>query len=286
MPGVNDFNGNWLPNAIANALADIRAMQTQQQTTLSNGQGQPIMNFGLIPGSNPPAYGMQMLNPANGSQAMFVGEDGAGNAYLAFYNSSGQMLSKFDQSGIHMYNVSGVEIITIDQMGFHVNNTSAQEEARLGLLNSSPAIYGLGVAPSPGSTLQQVAGVLNAFTSTTQTTTSTTWTTFGDEPAITTTIGPSGQAFCAVGAFIGTPGSNEEGAVGLSIDGANPPGSGAGGLSAIVSGASAVASNSYNARIITGLTPGSHTFSHKYEIINAGAGNCAFSNRIVIVQPL
>lgn len=60
----------------------IRALETQQQTTISNATGQAVLNIGLIPGSNPAQYGLQFVDPSDGSELMFIGEDSMGDISL------------------------------------------------------------------------------------------------------------------------------------------------------------------------------------------------------------
>jgi hypothetical protein len=289
MPGVNDFNGNWLQHQLARMMVDIRALQTQQQQSITNAVLQPVLNFGLVPGSNPATYGLQFMNPTNNTQAMFVGEDGAGNAYMAFYNASGQKLSQFDQTGIHLYNSSGVEIVTINQTGFHVNNASGQEEARLGQLSSSPAIYGVGVAPATGSapgTLQQVGGALTIVNTTGLSSISTSQAI--PSTSVTAEIGPSQSALITVGAQITmSSGTGSSCNVIVRLDGANNGWGGVWGFG-LGSGSNPNTSGSYTAIMGpstgTAITAGQHTFDC-YAVL-AGTATCTISDVTLNVQPL
>lgn len=78
MPGVNHGPNDQFSAFLGGLHNRVRAIETQQQTTLSNSLGQPLINFGLVPGSVPARYGMQFLDPATGAEIMFMGEASAG----------------------------------------------------------------------------------------------------------------------------------------------------------------------------------------------------------------
>ncbi|HVA74300.1 MAG TPA: hypothetical protein VNF71_07010 [Acidimicrobiales bacterium] len=263
MPGVY---GDGSLGAIIRGLAQrIRALETQQQMTLSNGNGLPIMNFGLIPGSNPAEYGMQLVAPNPGGQLAFFGEDAAGNVALKFFDPA-----------------SGVLRLEIDYQGLHVYDTAGNEEARLGELNTSPAIYGLGVAPSTGSTpgtLQQVGGFIGIAPTGVTGATNTAYTAFGGTNTITAVIGPSTTALVQVHADIATGGANVEGVVGVQLDGGTWYDFYLMSCSA-TSGAQVFAGNS---NFWTGIPAGSHTFTMGYK---TASGTVDFNDPLLIVQPL
>lgn len=66
----------------------VRALQTQQQQTITDSQGRAIINVGLVPGSNPARFGLQFLDPTSGSEIAFMGES-SGSATLALKLASG-----------------------------------------------------------------------------------------------------------------------------------------------------------------------------------------------------
>ncbi len=82
MPSVNAPINERLPQMIAEMHNQIRAMATQQQSTITNAQGEPVMTTGLVPGSDPAEYGLQFLDPSTGLQTAFFGEDSTGAAVL------------------------------------------------------------------------------------------------------------------------------------------------------------------------------------------------------------
>ena len=258
MPGVNDFNGNWLPNAIANALANIRALQTQQQMTLSNLQGQAVLNFGLVPGSNPAAFGMQFVNPASGGQLMFVGEDGAGNAYMAFYDGNGNMRSKYDASAYHVYDGSGTERV------------------RLGLLANGD--YGLQVIDTLGNS-EEILPAVQQFVSTQITVTSQTYVSQGG-PSVTAVVGASGKVKVEASAFVAANAASVGAWVALAIDGTPVLD-----LTEVDSAGGQITTSFAFNGIRTGLSAGSHTFELYYKWTSA-SGNANFSNRSLLVTPI
>ena len=244
----------------------LRGLLAQQQATISNTQGQPVLNLGLVPGSNPAAVGLQFVNPSTGGQLMFVGEDG--NAYMGFYDGNGVMRIK------------------IDAVGFHVYNASGTEEARLGELATSPALYGLAVL-NAGGTLQQVAGIDGASGGS-GTATSSTQVDLG--ASVTSIIGPSGQAVVTIcGSVEMNPAAASGGYayMGVSIDGAaastnwvNCQDSLTGSTDSVQLTLSLSAS-----RLLTGLSAGSHTFAAK-GWVSAGVSSGVYGNVAVTVQPL
>ena len=279
MPGVLPGGDSWWAYQQAQQSNLLRGLLTQQQDTISNLDGLPVLNFGLIPGSNPAAYGLQAVNPATGGQLMFVGEDGSGNTYQAFYNSSGVKVSQWDVNGLHFYDTSGNEVTRLDSTGFHAYNASSTEEVRVGLLNASPAIYGLGVLPAAGGSLQQIDGFISATVTTLLTITGggLTWQDIGG-PSVTATIGPSGKALCTIsaGCQYGTAAQLQ---AGVGIDGSTSPQTAP--LINETTGTTGQVITMSSTAVISGLSAGSHTFKMIYY-----AQSNAFSNSTIAVAPL
>lgn len=279
MPGT--YEPPNLPQQIADLARKVHSLAAQQQSVISNGLGQPVIVNGRIPGSNPSEYGTQVVNPATGKALAFFGEDGSGNAGLFYYNGSGQKLSQYDETGLHFYDTSGHEVTRIDSTGLHVYNSSGTEEVAAGLLNSSPVQYGLAVLPYGGSLLQAVVGFLTVQPPELDNVTSTPWTAFGSPNTVTAEIGPSGQASVTVNVGIATNTANEQGLVGVSTDGGT-----AVTYASLSSAAGAVSSVVAGQIVVTGLSPGTHTFQLQYQTANDGTSKCSFYGPALIVQPL
>lgn len=73
--------------------------------------------------------------------------------------SANVTMSITPSAGFQVFN-AGTLVSQTDSEGLHVYNASGTEEVAAGLLNASPAIYGLAVLPYGESLLQQVGGVI------------------------------------------------------------------------------------------------------------------------------
>ena len=91
MPGVLYPNNQAFPVFLARMDQRLRALETQQHSILTNLQGQPIISFGLQPGSDPAEWGIGLLNKALGSYLGFLGEDGNGNVAMKFFDANGNL---------------------------------------------------------------------------------------------------------------------------------------------------------------------------------------------------
>jgi len=192
------------------------------------------------------------------------------------------------QAGSVKLNANGVIVatgsgsVTVDSGGLHVYDASSNEEVRAGLLNATPAIYGLGVRPYGGTHLQQVGGSLQVNAPTASSVTSNgVWTNFGSPSSITCEVGPSGQVEISVSGFLGTFGSNQQGLIGVAIDGTNV-GTWASLSVAAAGGVSGFVGSSYTLPPGT-LSVGSHTFQLQYQ---TGANAESFTSVSMAVQPL
>lgn len=265
MPGV--YGDGSLGATFRQVLQRLRALETQQQSVISDNLGRPVVTTGLIPGSNPPLYGYMVWDPNTNTRLMFQGYDsGSDTAYIAFYDSNGNIVNKFDQAGQHVYDDSGTE------------------EVRLGLLNTSPPIYGLGVLPYGGTQLQQVGGTLFGFSGSTYTTTSTAWVAPPGAPSITAEIGPSERADVTIGAHIATGDVSQEGYIGLVVDGVTPPDFTVGTSESV--GTGGISSDVFGRFSVTGLSVGTHTFAIEVWTANNATHNVGFSNLALTVSPL
>lgn len=111
-------------------------------------------------------------------------------------------------------------------------------------------------------------------------------------PALTATVGASGDVLLTVNSFIGIPGATggaqSGGFVGISVDGAAITGI----LDEVlylansVVGTTAVgqAANQSAQVIVTGLSPGQHTFEMQYKMIGPGTVN--YASRFLQARPL
>jgi hypothetical protein len=254
MPGVAG-NPN-LGDMMAQAFARLRALETQQQSIISNLQGQPILAFGLQPGSNPAEYGIGLLNKAFGTPLAFFGEDAAGNVGLYYYDASGVKQSAYDANGLHFYDSSGDEVVRLDSTGLHVYNSSGVAQMNAGKLSNGDVAVEVIDASGQSNEIrpQYVSG------SGTETTSSTTALAVSGT-SVTATIGATGNAFVTlvgIGEMNGpsTGGGSAYFAVG--VDGAAPTGWWSE-LQTNLTSAQITAPVSVS-RMITGLSAGSHTF--------------------------
>ena len=224
----------------------VRALETQQQSVISNPQGQPVYQTGTIVNSSGlMGYGIQWLNPATGVPVMFIGTDTNGVPALKVFSPTGT------------------------------------EEVRLGEINASPPIYGLAVRPYGGSELQQVGGSITVGPIAALNVNNTSWTDFGAVSSITADIGPSGLALVSVVAQISTNLANQEGIVGVAVDGVNQ-GTWVS-ISADCPGVSTTLGSTYP--VGGTLTPGTHTFQLQYLTANNGSHTVSFYGSMT-VQPL
>lgn len=201
MPSFEPPADQFLLNTIASHEAQLRALAAQQQSTITDELGRPVLNIGLIPGSNPAQYGLQFLDPATNTPRMFIGSTAAG-AVVQFFDSTGAPVVELGPDGLKVLDDSGVT------------------QVAAGLLNASPAMYGLAVLPagaSSGTPLQRVGGKV-ASTGTGGTTTSAIAVTLGTGPSVTVPLGPSGQALVIVSSYVGI-GTNGAGYVELLVNG-------------------------------------------------------------------
>ena len=155
--------------------------------------------------------------------------------------------------------------------GLEVLDNSGNVEVKLGQLNASPPIYGLGVLPSGGTQLQQVGGFGNVLPAQALNQTNTSYLAFGAPNGVTTTIGPSGRALIMLTANIITSGT---GMVGVQVD------SGLFGSLLVVNNANLLVGDF---TVMSGMTAGSHTFTMGY---NTNGVSSSFTSPQMIVQPL
>ncbi|TAM85831.1 MAG: hypothetical protein EPN43_11105, partial [Jatrophihabitans sp.] len=130
---------------------NVRALATQQNAVLSNGDGAMIGSFGIVPGSNPPRYGIVAYSGVNGEPVFFTTDttipDGSGRRQTVVYlvrddgsvalaladngtvlnHPHQQALQWSDRSGNTVFSddtVSGVGIATPYLQGPYLANTN------------------------------------------------------------------------------------------------------------------------------------------------------------------
>ena len=317
MPPVPVPNDGYFLGTIADLQFRMASLETQQQSVISNMKGQPVLAFGLSPGSDPPQWGLQLLGQAFGTEVGFLGEDAAGNTALKFRNSAGDVVVQIDVTGVHIYNTSGTEIVTLDASGLTAGGVTVNAsgltagpvtltsaglaagggvevnanglavyngstlEVQVGEVSSSPSIYGLAVRPYGGSTLQLVAGSLSVAAPAASSVTAATWTNFGSPSSLTVEVGPSGVADVSVQSYLATGIPGEQAFVGVSVDGGTPYEFLELSTTSTGGGVSGTIGSSY---LWSALTAGTHTFQLAYRTANDGASNCSFAGTILTVS--
>ena len=263
MPGTYPPDG--LGPLFRQILQRLRGLETQQQSVTSDNLGRPVKTTGLVPGSNPPLYGDMYYEPSTGAWTMFQGYDsGSDTAYIAWYDASRNVTTKVDATGFHFYNPSGTE------------------EVRVGELNASPLIYGLGVLPqetgTPGA-LQMVGGkIFLALTPPGSVATGGVWTAFGGTNSVSFNVGPAGIFSLSVGSIMSVAtAATVYGAIGFSLDGGTVE------LWEQFEGTALNQSASISAEADVSASAGSHTVEFYYQ---SSGGNMNISAARVTVEPL
>jgi hypothetical protein len=77
VPGVNPPVNEQFFSQLGQLFQRVRALETQQQSAITNLQGQVVVFTGLQPGSVPAKYGIGVYDPVSGD-SMFFGESVAG----------------------------------------------------------------------------------------------------------------------------------------------------------------------------------------------------------------
>lgn len=100
-------------------------------------------------------------------------------------------------------------------------------------------------------------------------------------PAVTVDIGPSGKALVILGALITSDDAAGGGAMGFAVSGASTV---AASTSQCLEGRGLAGGEASKIHLVTGLTPGSNTFTAKYQRISVGTAT--FVRRVLAVVPL
>jgi hypothetical protein len=179
-----------------------------------------------------------------------------------------------------------LKALETQQNGGVLDNKGVQR-VQYGLLKSGD--YGFSVTDSLGTTTTEILPIYEANVLTGQSTTSTTYTDLATAgPLVSAIIGTSGQALLTVNSYVGisgVAGAQSAGFVGIYIDGVlwydellyfsvSNPGTTTVGMAA----------NQSAQVVVTGLTPGSHTFEMKYKTV--GGSTVTFGSRFLQVRPI
>lgn len=192
MPGVNPPNSEQLQQFLAGLHNRLRALETQQQLTITDSLIRPVVNIGLAPGSNPAAYGIEVIDPATGKPIMFFG-DNPSTAYTGYelVTTGGVMLlyqgtmgfqdgSGRIQQGLLIYRDDGTICLAMADLGTvpnHAHQQALQWYDRSGnTVLSDDTVSGQGIARP-----HVVASpMVNTNVTTWPATTSTSWTTIAN----------------------------------------------------------------------------------------------------------
>jgi hypothetical protein len=183
--------------------------------------------------------------------------------------AAGAVLSKTDSAGTATCITVGTGL-AVSGSSWTVDTTAVQK--RVSGTCSSGAITAIA---ADGTVTCGGMGAVGATVAASGQTNSTTYVGLGAGPAVTTTIGASGNALVTVTAAI-TPTNGNSAIMGFSIDGAAATDT----QSLETATTFQQASATY---LVTGLSAGSHTFTARYRV--TAGGNAQFANRSLIVIP-
>jgi hypothetical protein len=228
------------------------------------------------------------------------------NAGLSLYNSSNQETVKLDsatanirvlEGRLEVIDASGNTIVELGKTsdgryGLRVNNTTMDPQIRAGELASGG--YGLEAVDATNQlvSLSTLAfGIRAALVSALGTCSSTTFgnTTGTTGPAVTTIIGPSGRAIVFLSATItcspiDSVGTSSGGSMSFMTDDGTITPSDDRAVGMIYTKDGIAAPHMSAAIYVSGITPGSRTFTARYRSIDSGK-NIAFEDRTIIVFP-
>lgn len=137
MPGVNPPVNEKFFSQLADMQRNIAALATQQQRTFTNLDGAPLINLGLVPGSNPARYGMQIVDPATGAELIFIGQGTSSKGELVMESESGTVVmfvgtttipdgSGRLQQSVLLYRDDGTEALGLTDAGSSPGHTHQQ----------------------------------------------------------------------------------------------------------------------------------------------------------------
>lgn len=279
-----------IATAIQATNNQLNSVSSQPNNSIVNNSGQVIMQTGLLtvmPGgaipteANTPSFGIQLLSP-QGEPIMQLGEQfSTGTPSMTFYNGVNQILV-LDETGLKLYNSSGVLLSQFDDLGMTVFDSSGNPRVMIGELPDSQ--YGLAIyQPANNGSYIQVQPPVSASYGSTQSTSSTSYVALNG-PSVNFTVGASGQALITVSSIIGLPSETSSTTVGANV-GVGIDGGGASEYISTSYTAAAVGfqSTNSNSQLVTGLSPGSHTAELMYASPYGQSIN--FSGNVIIVTP-
>jgi hypothetical protein len=233
MPPVIRKRDDFLYEVIRGHRRQLRILGSQQQNVLTTGSGNPVITFGLVPGSNPPLYGIQLIDPSTGNIRALLAEQADNTVSLKFFDPSGN------------------------------------PRTQIGELNNGD--YGLAVfSTANDGTYQEIRPVVDAYASVVGSTSSTSYTTISGSPTLTVDLGASGDAVVTVSAFITLGSVAAEGEVALVINNNAPLTILA--FAGAAGGAASCSSTRRLASWDALGSPGSNSFSLQY-LTTAGTAN-------------
>ncbi len=163
-----------------------RAAGQSQQFVISDTQSRPVINMGLLPGSSPAQYGIELLDASTQDELAQFGQLPDGTYGIAIFDgTTGNIVAKMGPLsgggyGVEILDSSGNVLAEMTESGFYV----------------------LPAGASSGTPLQRVGG--NAYSvGTGGTTTSAVPVTLGSGPSVSVPLGPSGQALVWVSSYVG-----------------------------------------------------------------------------------
>ncbi len=212
MPAVHPSSSRYFMQLLTDMQKRLTKLEHQQNTTIANQKGQPVLNFGLIPpiGAQTSAeYGLQMLNPGTGNvgtPVLQLGQQADGSYGLYIFGSNGVALMKLTDVGLTLDGSNAAPLIELTDTGMAVYNAGGTEELFLGEIPGGSNTYGLAVYS--GGTPYMVNPLAVIYTETTTTLSNTTPVELsGLSPSsLSFTLGPSGTFAINIAATIACPG--------------------------------------------------------------------------------
>lgn len=92
MPGVNPPNNERFLADLGGLHNRVRALETQQQSCITDSLGRPIVNFGLVPDGTA-RFGIQVLDPTTGLEVAFLGEGANGYGATLILEGAGSQIA-------------------------------------------------------------------------------------------------------------------------------------------------------------------------------------------------
>ncbi|HEX2939825.1 MAG TPA: hypothetical protein VHO91_02185 [Rhodopila sp.] len=130
-------------------------METQQQQTITNSDGQPIITLGLVPGSNPPQYGLQLIDPSTGNPVAFLGENTAGQVAASITLNAGGSIEVDDGGSLILKSTTGTQVLFAGTDAIPDGSGRTQQSLIISRDDGSAALAVSDLGSTPGHTHQQ-----------------------------------------------------------------------------------------------------------------------------------